>query len=206
MTFRFVIAMTALATCMVLLGCGTGPAETSSSPNAPSEAASNHAAHDHAAPGPHGGHLVVLGEEEYHAELTHDEATHTVAVYLLDGTAKVPVSDGPAEIVLQVFQQGDFADHVLKASGDDGAYVLADEPLCHLLLHGELKGRVHAAIVGEEYVGIIELAGHAHDAHRAHAHGDQDHDGDDHDGHDQDDGHAHGAEDTDHDHEGHDAR
>ena len=60
-------------------------------------------------------------------------------------------------------------------------YALVDEPLCHLLLHAELKGRVHAAIAGEEYVGIIELTAHDHDAHDEDAH---DHDGDDHDGHD----------------------
>ena len=57
-----------------------------------------HAEHDeagHPEEGPHNGHLIELGKEEYHAELVHDDATHTITLYLLDGSAKkmVPVAD-----------------------------------------------------------------------------------------------------------------
>jgi len=181
MPFRFLIGLVGLGACMLLLGCGAGPADTTVSNDTPSDAAHDH---DHTALGPHGGHLIVLGEEEYHAELTHDEASHTVAVYLLDGAAKEVVSSGPAEITLQIFEDGEFADHALKASGDDGMFAVVDEPLCDLLLHAEeVKGRVHAAIAGKEYVGIIEL-----DAH--------DHEGDDHDA--EDSGHDHEGDDHDH--------
>jgi hypothetical protein len=184
MTLRFVVGLAGLGTCVLLLGCGTGPADTSGNSVGPSEAAHDHAAeHNHAALGPHGGHLIVLGEEEYHAELTHDEAAHTVAVYLLDGAAKEVVTDGPEEITLQVFQEGEFADHVLKATGDDGLYAAVDEPLCHFLVDtAEVTGRVRVTIAGKEYVGILEHATH-----------------------DNDDGHDHEAEAADPDHNGHDA-
>jgi hypothetical protein len=115
-------------------------------------------AHDHDALGPHGGHVVVLGEEEYHAELTHDEVSHNVAVYLLDGEVKEPVSSGPAEVVLQVFQDGDFVDYTLAASGEPGGYSLASEALCDLLAHSDaMKGRIRAQIGGKEYVGIDQF-------------------------------------------------
>lgn len=158
MKFRFFAALLGLSSCMLLLGCGAGATDTSST----SDAVHDHATeHSHATEGPHGGHLIVLGEEEYHAELTHDEATHMVAVYLLDATAKETLSSGPAEITLQIFKDGDFVDYVLKASEDAGGFAVVDEPLCDFLLHAEsVKGRVQAAIAGKQYVGIIELAGH----------------------------------------------
>ncbi len=199
MPFRFLVGLVGLGTCMLLLGCGVEPADTSSSNNTPSDAAHDH---DHTALGPHGGDLIVLGEEEYHAELTHDEASHTVAVYLLDAAAKEVVSSGPAEITLQIFEDGDFADHALRASGDDGTFAVVDESLCDILLHSEdVKGRVHATIAGKEYVGIIEHAAHDHDGHDQEGDGDgHDHEGD---GHDQD-GDDHGDEGDDHDGDAHD--
>ena len=183
---RWFAGLLGIGTSALLLGCGTGPADTGSSQSEPAEAA-----HDHSAQGPHGGDVIVLGEEEYHAELTHDEATHTVAVYLLDSTGKEPVSSEQGSITLQVFKDGDFVDYALKATGDDGAFSATDEQLCDLLLHAEeVKGRLHATIAGKEYVGTIE--------HAAHDHGDDDHADDDHGTeHTEDDGHDHGTQEAD---------
>lgn len=47
-----------------------------------------HEHHDHAAHGPHGGHIIELGHEEYHAEWTHDDESGKVTVYILDGDMK----------------------------------------------------------------------------------------------------------------------
>ncbi len=182
-----------LGTCALLLGCGAKPADSGGDQGGATPAAHDHAAdhgHDHAAEGPHGGHLIVLGEEEYHAELTHDEATHTVAVYLLDSSGKEPVSSEQEALTLQVFEGGDFVDYAIKATGDDGAFSTTDEKLCDLLLHAEVvKGRIHATIGGKEYVGTIEHAAHAHD----HA-GPAEHEGHDHADHDHETGHADEAE------------
>ena len=59
--------------------------------------------HDHAHEGPHGGHLIELGEEEYHGEWTHDEGGK-VTVYILDGAAKktVPISADHVTIELKI--------------------------------------------------------------------------------------------------------
>ena len=181
---RLFAGLLGIGTSALLLGCGTEPADTGSSQSESAEAA-----HDHSAPGPHGGDMIVLGEEEYHAELTHDEATHTVAVYLLDSTGKEPVSSEQGSITLQVFKDGDFVDYALKATGDDGAFSTTDEQLCDLLLHSEeVKGRLHATIAGKEYVGTIELAAHDHAEHdqgTEHTeHDDHDHEGQEDAGHD----------------------
>jgi len=40
-------------------------------------------AHEHGDAGPHGGHLVELGEEEYHAEVVLDVKSKAVSVYIL---------------------------------------------------------------------------------------------------------------------------
>jgi hypothetical protein len=57
--------------------------------------------HDHAHHGPHHGHLMEIGDEEYHAEWTHEESGK-VTFYILDSEAKkeVPIDDD--EMVIEV--------------------------------------------------------------------------------------------------------
>ena len=40
--------------------------------------------HGHSEKGPHGGGIVELGDEEYHAEIVVDHDTESVAVYVLE--------------------------------------------------------------------------------------------------------------------------
>lgn len=58
-------------------------------------------AHDHAHHGPHHGHLMEIGEEEYHAEWTHDD-TGRITFYILDAEAKKEVPIEAAEIRIDV--------------------------------------------------------------------------------------------------------
>jgi hypothetical protein len=57
--------------------------------------------HDHAHHGPHGGHLMEIGEEQYHAEWTHNESGK-VTFYILDGEAKKEVPIAAEEIAIDV--------------------------------------------------------------------------------------------------------
>src|SRR5437867_2390784 len=57
--------------------------------------------HDHAHHGPHNGHLMEIGEEEYHAEWTHDESGK-VTFYILDSGAKKEVPIAAEEITIDV--------------------------------------------------------------------------------------------------------
>ncbi len=65
-----------------------------------------HAGHDHPSEGPHGGELIDLGKEEYHAELVHDDATHTITIYVLDGSAKVAMPIEATEMALNLLVDG----------------------------------------------------------------------------------------------------
>ena len=185
-----------LALVVSLAGCGSDSSETTtekiegSPPPLASEADhDDHAGHDHGddaghehpTEGPHGGHLIELGDEEYHVELLHDENTHTVTVHLLDGPAKQTVAVPLAEITLQLFQEGQFVKYALKAvqgqgdaAGTASRFEIVDATLCDALGHGdETRGRLQVTINGTPYTGTIEHT----------SHGDHDHEGHDHAGH-----------------------
>jgi hypothetical protein len=47
--------------------------------------------HEEHAHGPHDGHVVELGGDDYHAEVTYDAAGRTLTVYLLQSDLKTPL-------------------------------------------------------------------------------------------------------------------
>ena len=173
----------AAAVAIPLLGCGTDSTtyEPFQEPVAEkSHDQTNQDAHDHSAQGPHGGHMIELGNEAYHAEMTHDEQTHTVTVHLFDATATKPAVADQSTLVLQLFQDGKFADYTLKATGEASQFSLVDKQLCDTLLHAkEVRGRLNVTIADTPYTGMIE-----HHAHDHEAHDDEGHDHEDHEGHD----------------------
>lgn len=133
----------------------------------------NEDAHAHPTEGPHGGHLIELGNEEYHAELLHDEATHKVTIHLLDSTGQQSVTQPLPEITMQLFQDGKFVSYTLKAvpeprtsNGAASEYELVDAELCDTLCHVEaVQGRLHVTIAGKPYTGTIEHDSHDHEGH-----------------------------------------
>jgi hypothetical protein len=56
--------------------------------------------HVHPAHGPHGGHLIEIGTEEYHAEWTHAD-DGTVTIYILDAEAKNEVPIAAEDITIE---------------------------------------------------------------------------------------------------------
>ena len=93
------IACTGLA--LVLMGCSeSAPPAVPPAPAEPT--AKTPAEHAHPDEGPHGGSLVELGDEKYHAELLHDDDKGTVTIYLLDGAAKNAVLTDAKEITFNV--------------------------------------------------------------------------------------------------------
>src|SRR6188474_294887 len=73
----------AFAAILMFAGC---PNKTANKPAAGDGHA--HDEHDHGATGPHDGHILEFGTEDHHAELTHDDATHKIGVYMLGDDAK----------------------------------------------------------------------------------------------------------------------
>lgn len=167
----------ALSAILVLTGCNTSTAP----PAAP--AGDHHEgdghdhdekghAHNHPAEGPHHGHLIELGQEEYHAELTHDDATKTVTVYLLDHEAKGPVAIADAQIVLNLIVDGKPLQAQLAASPQEGdpagqssRFSVTDENVLAALEVPQTKGRLNVTIAGKAYTGTVE-----HQEHGEHKH------------------------------------
>lgn len=90
------IVAAALSVC--LAGC---PANTPSMGPVTDTIVKDEHAHDHAHHGPHGGHIVEIGEEEYHAEWTHEE-NGKVTFYILDAEVKKEVPIAAEELVIEV--------------------------------------------------------------------------------------------------------
>ncbi len=167
------LCMTAVLSASVsVAGCGSQPKETPK--RKPAEKTGGGVAQTprvHPAEGPHGGDLVDFGNGAYHAELVHDHDAHRVTVHLLDSSAKRPVAVSQSEIVLQVFRDGQFVKHVLKAAPGEGEaagktsrFEIVDEELCEAVAHGEdFRGRLRVTIDGQEQIGVIELGGHEHE-------------------------------------------
>lgn len=57
--------------------------------------------HSHAHLGPNGGHLMELGDEEYHLEWTHDDDSGKLTVFILDGNVKELVPIAAEKIVIE---------------------------------------------------------------------------------------------------------
>ena len=81
-----------------------------------------HEGHDHGALGPHEGHVLELGKEEYHAEWTHDDASGKVTVYILDSEMKkdVPIAAENVTIKIKVgdVEQAHALEAVNRSTGD----------------------------------------------------------------------------------------
>lgn len=154
----------------VLVGCGTN-----TQPN-PAEVDD---AHDHAHPseGPHGGELIELGNEQYHAEMLHDEESGTITIHLLDSTAAEPVAIEAAEVTINVKRNGQAAQYALAAAPEtndptekSSRFTLTDATLLADIESGS-PAQLVVRIAGAQYRGDIEHdPDHAHEDEEGHEH------------------------------------
>ncbi len=157
-----------------LYGCGK------SQPAAPAGGAAADAGHDHqhdhGHEGPHGGHIIEFGTEEHHAELTHDDESNRVGVYMLGPDAKTPKPIDAKSVTINVSVDGQPAQYELPAvpqpgdpEGQSSYFELVSEPL-NVVVSGKSESRytnarLNVTIDGKPYVGIIETDPHAHHDH-----------------------------------------
>ena len=101
----------------------------------------DHAGHDHAHHGPNGGHIMAIGQEQYHAEWTHDEEGK-ITFYILDAEAKKEVPIAAEKITVEV-KVGD------------------NEPKTYELLavnpSADEKKAAQFEIVDKDLLGVIEV-------------------------------------------------
>lgn len=131
--------------------------------------------HAHPTVGPHKGALVELGNEEYHAEVTHDDKNGSVSVYLLGSDAKQVVATESPEAAINVKLHGKPMQIKLKATpqkgdpaGKTSCYSAVSKDLVHALDHADSVPQLRVSIAGKTYTGKI-AAQHDHDHDHDHA-------------------------------------
>ena len=112
----------------------------------------------HSNKGPHKGVLVELGEEEYHAEIVHNDEKQTITVYILDSSAKKAVSIEGKEIVIDI-KHGKEVEQFRLASSPDQAdakgtssrFMAKNKELCEDLDKEGVEARLSLKIKGKAY-------------------------------------------------------
>ncbi|WP_217647178.1 hypothetical protein [Planctomicrobium piriforme] len=131
-----------------------------------------HSDHDHTHPGhgPHEGELIELGNEEYHAELIHDDKS--VTIYILDGAATKAVPIEAKELVVNLKHEGKPEQFKLVATPDAGdesgkssKFSSADPELAGHLDEKEADAKLVVEINGKSFRGSL-----AHDHDHGHEH------------------------------------
>lgn len=137
----------------------------------------DHSAHAHPTEGTHGGPLIELGNEEYHAELIHDEKAGSVTIYILDAHAEKAVPIDATEVTINLKHDGMGEQFKLAASPDSGdpegkssKFVSTEAELSEDLDHEGADAQLVVTIDGKQFRGAV-----AHD-HEGHDHEEHDHD------------------------------
>lgn len=117
--------------------------------------------------GPHKGSLIELGEEEYHAELVHDEKAGSVTIYLLGSDAKTAVTTDAKDVAINAKVKGKGVQLKLKAApqkgdkaGTTSCFASKSKELVELLDDHDAKPVLRVSIAGKTFNGKIE---HDHD-------------------------------------------
>ncbi|QDT10170.1 hypothetical protein [Planctomycetes bacterium K23_9] len=124
----------------------------------------------HPVHGPHGGDLVELGKEDFHAELVH--GGDGISMYVLDGSATKMVPIPSESLVISLKHNGQVATFDLAAnpepgstSGQSARFTSTDTKLDEWLDAGA-EGAVVIQIDGKSFTGKVV---HSHD-HAGHQH------------------------------------
>lgn len=125
-----------------------------------------HDGHAHDVHGPHGGHIIELGNEEYHAELGYDVELGGVGVHILGSDAKTDKAIATETITLVESKDGEFIDHTLTAadfSESASFFQLKDKVLAERIAHDEeFTGRLKIKFGDTSLSGKISHSGHDH--------------------------------------------
>ncbi len=157
---------------IAICGCGSPePPPTKATPHA------DHDAHAHPSEGPHGGALIELGDDAYHAELVLDDDAKTVTIYVLDSAAKISVPIDAAELTINLKHEGRGEQYKVAASADaidtagkSSRFVSSDAELAEDLDHEGAEPQLAVTINGKQYRGHIQHDHEDHDHGAAHHH------------------------------------
>ncbi|MBI1311556.1 hypothetical protein GC176_09640 [bacterium] len=156
----------------------------------------DHSEHAHHSEGPHGGDLIELGNDEYHAELVHpedhDDDAHAhedgdkdhkndhsdhdhagIVIYILDGSAKEAVAIEATDITLNLSHDGNPQQFRLTAlpmesdlQSKSSRFTSDDKDLLEHFQEEGIEGALVVTIDGKSFRGKIT---HDHEGH-GHSH------------------------------------
>ncbi|MEX0726595.1 MAG: hypothetical protein WEB58_20630 [Planctomycetaceae bacterium] len=169
---------------LFLAGCGGEKdgefREYSADDQKAEEKAIKEAAHDHDhdhghGHGPHEGHLLELGEHEYHAEVVFDGASRNLTVYILGADAKSPLPIANDAVVFELEEGEDELELAITAvplegepEGKSSRFEVAGDAVPERIKSEEdLEGHLHITIEGKEFEGELH-----HDGDHEHGHED----------------------------------
>jgi hypothetical protein len=147
----------------VAAGC-TKNGEMQEYQQAPPSQTDPHAGHSHEhAHGPHDGHLIELGAEQFHAELVFDPESRVTTIYLLGSDAETAHATEAAEIELHLEVDGSEVELTLAAAPQEGdpegkssRFQLPAEQLPEAIKDEEgFHGHVTIVVDGQEFKGEI---------------------------------------------------
>jgi hypothetical protein len=163
------------ATCLgLMLPVGCMPSAEETRTFSETDNVENTDPQDHAhAHGPHEGHIVELGGEDYHAEVTFDPATRKLEVYLLQSDVKTALPTEAESVSARLDIGGEKQEFKLSAAklaedpeGKASHFVLTEGALPDSVKDAEgLHGEIVVTIGGAQYRGNIT---HDHDHDHAH--------------------------------------
>lgn len=143
-----------------LTGCGDKAAKAPTSPAHKEDASHKE---DHASKGPHGGSLIEIGEEEFHAEMVHDDQAKTVTIYILDGAAKASVPIDATSITINLKHEGRGEQFNLAASpdasdpaGKSSRFVSSEAELVKDLDDEKVEAQLALTISGKPFRAAVE--------------------------------------------------
>ncbi len=142
--------------CFAIMGCkpSTPTTPAGSTPAGTADAHDHSHDDDH---GPHGGHVVHLEPTGSHAEWTHDDDAHLIAVYLDDfDAAKIASVKFTAKI-------GEETEEFPLTSGDGVWSITSQELLTHINMKDAAE--VNLVIVDESGVHTAKIEAHEHHHH-----------------------------------------
>lgn len=164
-----------------LVGCGDSPTKKSTASHdtitsAPPATVETDHEHEHAHPseGPHHGSLIELGNEQYHAELVHDDVAGSVTIYILDSAAKSAVPIESKELTVNITHEGQGEQFKIPAKAEAGdptgkssRFVSDDKELAAELDHEHSSAQLVVTVESTQLRGKIE---HAHEHGNEHEH------------------------------------
>lgn len=133
--------------------------------------------HEHPTVGPHGGSLLELGEEEYHAELVLDEETDQITICLLDSTAEQEVAIEAPYVAINVKKADKPRQYRLpallaegQAPGPVSTFAIVSPELMDDIHNDDAVAKLVIKVGKKPYSAIISHEEHEHDHEHEHEH------------------------------------